>query len=167
MSGALVGSGSPPPIRVGARNHCMHSMYLAGVPMPASMLRQPIHFAPGAMPIWLPMSVVTDHRARGVRAVSLVVARERRIVPARVTDAVMNGVVPVVIVIGVLSVPAAVVRLERVMRPAHAGVRAGDDNVLSGKPERPYLRRMRVIDARFDRCRALKMRRRLVDIASG
>src|SRR6267143_442029 len=54
ISGAFVGSGSPPPIRVGARNHCMHSMYLAGVPALASMLRQPIHFAPGAIPIWLP-----------------------------------------------------------------------------------------------------------------
>ena len=28
----------------------MHSMYLAGVPVPTSMLRQPIHFAPGAIP---------------------------------------------------------------------------------------------------------------------
>jgi len=32
ISGALVGSGSVPLIRVGARNHCMHSIYLAGVP---------------------------------------------------------------------------------------------------------------------------------------
>ena len=54
MSGALAGSPWPPPIGVGARNHSMHSMYLAGVPLPASMLRQPIHFAPGAIPIWLP-----------------------------------------------------------------------------------------------------------------
>ena len=54
ISGALVGSGSLPSIRVGARNHCMHSMYLAGVPTFASMLRHPIHFAAGAMPIWLP-----------------------------------------------------------------------------------------------------------------
>src|SRR6185369_17146044 len=54
MSGALVGSGSLPLMRVGARNHCMHSMYLVGVPTPWSMLRQPIHFAPGAIPIWLP-----------------------------------------------------------------------------------------------------------------
>ena len=82
MSGALVGSGSPPPIRVGARNHCMHSIYRAGVPKFASMLRQPIHFAPGAIPIWLPMSVITDHGAGGVRPVSMVVARERRIVSA-------------------------------------------------------------------------------------
>src|SRR5262249_12724559 len=55
MSGALVGSGSFSLIRVGARNHCMHSIYRAGVPVLASMLRQPIHFAPGAIPIWLPM----------------------------------------------------------------------------------------------------------------
>ena len=55
LSNFFVGSGSPPPIRVGARNHCMHSMYLAGVPFPSSMLRQPIHFALGAIPIWLPM----------------------------------------------------------------------------------------------------------------
>src|SRR5437763_17069381 len=55
MSGALVGSGLPPPIWVGARNHSIHSMYLAGVPALASMLRQPIHFAPGAIPIWLPV----------------------------------------------------------------------------------------------------------------
>ena len=32
----------------------MHSMYLAGVPFPWSMLRQPIHLAPGAIPIWFP-----------------------------------------------------------------------------------------------------------------
>ena len=65
----------------------------------------------------------------------------------------MDGVVPVVIVIGVLAVPTAVMRLERVMRPANAGVRAGDNNVLAGESQRPYLRRMRVIDAGFDRCR--------------
>jgi hypothetical protein len=29
----------------------MHSMYLAGVPSPPSMFRQPIHFAPGAIPM--------------------------------------------------------------------------------------------------------------------
>jgi hypothetical protein len=62
MSGAMVGSGSPPPILVGARNHCMHSMYLAGVPALESMLRQPIHFAPGAIPICC-QAVVANHCA--------------------------------------------------------------------------------------------------------
>ena len=51
MSGALVGSPWPPPIGYGARKNSMHSMYLAGVPLPPSMFRQPIHFAPGAIPI--------------------------------------------------------------------------------------------------------------------
>jgi hypothetical protein len=88
---------------------------------------------------------------------SVVIARKRRIVPARITDAVMNGIVPVIIVIGILAVPAAVMRLERVMCPALAGVRIGDDNSLSVEPERPYLRRVRVIDARFDRRRSLQV----------
>ena len=56
ISGALVGSPSlgVQLIGKGARKNSMHSMYLAGVPSPPSMLRQPIHFAPGAIPIWLP-----------------------------------------------------------------------------------------------------------------
>ena len=63
----------------------------------------------------------------------------------------MNGVVPVIIVIRIDSVPAAIMRLERVMRPANAGVSAGNNNVLPGEPQRPDLGRMRVIDARLDR----------------
>ena len=75
----------------------------------------------------------------------------------------MDGVVPVVIVIGILAVPTAVMWLERVMRPANASVCAGYNNVLSGKTQCPYLWGMRVIDARFD-CRGpLEVRRRLVD----
>src|SRR4030095_14129371 len=57
-SGALVGSpwlGSPP-TGYGARKNSMHSMYRAGVPAPSPMLRQPMHCAPGAMPICLPAS---------------------------------------------------------------------------------------------------------------
>ena len=51
-SGAFVGSPCrAPPTGFGARKNSMHSMYVAGVPLPWSMLRQPIHFAPGAMPI--------------------------------------------------------------------------------------------------------------------
>src|SRR4029077_2477669 len=54
ISGALVGSPWPPPIGYGARKNSTNSMYLDGVPLPWSMLRQPIHLAPGAIPIWLP-----------------------------------------------------------------------------------------------------------------
>ena len=82
-----------------------------------------------------------------------IVARERRIVPARVADAVMDGVVPVVIVVGVHSVPAAIVRLKRVMRPANTGIGAGNNDVLPGESQRPYLRRVRVIDPWLDRFR--------------
>ena len=69
---------------------------------------------------------------------------------ARISGAIVNGIVPVVIVIGVLTVPTAVMRLERVMRPAHAGIGARYDNTLPGETQRPYLWRVGVIDARFD-----------------
>ena len=88
---------------------------------------------------------------------SIVITGKLRIEAARIGGAVVNGIVPVIIVIGIHSVPAAIVRLEGVVRPAHAGVRAGYNNVLSGKTQRPYLGRMRVIDARFDCCGSQKM----------
>ena len=94
-----------------------------------------------------------------------VVAREWRIVPAGVADAVMNGVVPVEIVIGVYSVPAAVMRLKRVMRPANTRISAGNHNVLPRESERPHLRCVRVTDARLDRLRTLEIRRRFSDRA--
>ena len=115
----------------------MHSMYLAGVPLPWSMLRQPIHFAPGAIPIWLITAIVTDRRANGVRAMEEIIARLRRIVPARVAHAVMNGVMPVKIVIRVCSIPAAVVRLERVMCPANAGISSCNNNSLASEIRAP------------------------------
>ena len=86
----------------------------------------------GRHPDLVAHAIVADRGTSGVAAVAVVVARERRIVAARVADTVMNGVVPVVIVIGVLSVPATVVRFQRVMRPANTGIRASNDNILSG-----------------------------------
>ena len=104
--------GSPPPIGYGARNHSMHSMHRAGVVKSAGPLscgtRSTLLRAPCRS------GCPCRHRqslCRCVAAVGVIVARERRIIPARVADAVMNGVMPVVIVIGVLSVPATVVRL--------------------------------------------------------
>ena len=89
----------------------MHSMYLAGVPLPSSMLRQPIHFAPGAIPIWLPAP-------SSPIAVPVVWVPWKKSsqgngesLPQGLPTAIMNGVVPIVIVIGVHSVPAAIVRL--------------------------------------------------------
>ena len=91
-------------------------------------------------------AIVSDHGAYRVAAVTEVVAWKRRIIPARVPDAIMNGIMPVVIVIGVLTIPTAIMRLKRVMRPANASIGAGYDNILSGKTQRPYLGGMRVID---------------------
>ena len=108
-------------------------------------------------------AIVSNHCACRVAAVTEVIAWKWRIIPARVSDAIMNGIMPVVIVIGVLTIPTAIMRLKRVMRPPNARIGAGYDNVLAGKTQRPYLGRMRVIDARLY-CRGpLEMRRRLVD----
>ena len=46
-----------------------------------------------------------------MRAVKEIIARKRRIITTRIAAAIMNGVVPIVIVIGVHAVPAAIVRL--------------------------------------------------------
>src|SRR5437763_6031092 len=48
-------------------------------------------------------AVVADHGANCVRAVTDVVARLSRIVPARVADTVMDRVMPFIVVIGVLA----------------------------------------------------------------
>ena len=67
----------------------------------------------------------------------------------------MDGIVPVIIVIRILAVPPTVMRLQSVMRPAHARVCASDDNLLSCEAFGPYLRRVRVIDAGFNGIRLL------------
>src|SRR5687767_588152 len=55
-SGARLGSpcAGVPPTGYGARKNSKHSMYVIGVPAPWFMFRQPIHLAPGAIPIWWP-----------------------------------------------------------------------------------------------------------------
>jgi hypothetical protein len=49
--GRRAGFGFWPARFVGATKNWKHSVYVAGVPLPWSMFRQPIHFAPGATPI--------------------------------------------------------------------------------------------------------------------
>ena len=73
---------------------------------PTSMLRQPIHFAPGATPIWLPAPSSPDCRAGGVRAVALVIAGGSELLAARVAAAAVDGVVPVIVMVGGSAVPA-------------------------------------------------------------
>jgi hypothetical protein len=100
-------------------------------------------------------AVIADSSAGGVRAVEEIIARSLRIVAARITNAVVDRIVPIVIVIAVRPIPAAVVRLQRVVRPTNAGIGAGNNNVLPGVTKRPYLRGMGVLDSRFDRGRTL------------
>src|SRR4029077_15410342 len=95
-------------------------------------------------------AIVADRCTGGVRAMEEVVARKWRIVPARVADAIMDGVVPVVIVVGVLPVPTAVVRLKRIMGPANAGIGARNHDILARESQRPYLRRVGVSDSWVD-----------------
>ena len=67
-------------------------------------------------------------------AMSIVVARQRRVVTTWISDAVMNGVMPVVIVIGRDSVPASVMRLQRIVCPTVASIRAANRNSLTPEP---------------------------------
>src|SRR5207249_4385935 len=104
-------------------------------------------------------AIVADRCAYGVAAVEVIIARLWRIVAAGVADAVVDGVVPVVIVIGGYSIPAAVVRLERVMSPPNTGIGAGNDDILPIESERPEVRRVRVNDSRRDGRRRIRWQR--------
>ena len=65
---------------------------------------------------------------------------------------------PIVIVVGVLSVPTTIMPLERVVCPTLARVGAGYRNSLSSKAQRPHIRRVCVVDSRFDGRRKLRLR---------
>jgi len=114
-------------------------------------------------------AIVANCRANGVTSVKKIIARLRRIIPARVPHAVMDGVVPVKIVIGVGSIPTTVVRLECVMCPANPGIGARNNNSLAAKSECPHVRRVRVSDPWLDRrrrSRDARLQRRVIDRAS-
>ena len=124
----------------------MHSMYLAGVPLPSIHVAATDPLCSGRHADLVTRAIVADRCPRGVSTMKEIIARKRRIVTARIAAAIMNGIVPVEIVIGVLSVPTAIMRLKRIMRPANARVGAGHNDVLPGESERPDLRRVRVVD---------------------
>ena len=87
-------------------------------------------------------------------AVAVVVTRGGCVEPARVravaVDVAVDRVVPVVVVVGCRAGPAAVVRLEGVVRPAHAGVLVADHDPLAGEAHRPELGSVHLDDARLD-----------------
>ena len=97
--------------------------------------------------------VIPNRSPDRMRAMTVVVARERRIIAAGISNAVVNGVMPVVVVIGCDSIPAAVMRLQRVVCPTLTGISAANRNSLASEPQRPDIRRVRVGDVRFNRLR--------------
>ena len=122
----------------------------------------------GRHPDLVGAAIVTDRCARSMAAMKEIVTRLWRIRAANAATG-MNAVMPAKIVIRVDSVPAAVMRFERVVRPANTGIRAGNDNSLPSEPKRPDIRRVRVSNARLDRRRrrgAAGLQRRLLDRAS-
>ena len=102
--------------------------------------------------------VIADRRPDRMRAVSVVVTREWRIIAAGISNAVMDGVMPVVVVICCDSVPAAAMRLQRVVCPALTTVSIANCNSLASEPQRPDIRRVRVGDVRFNRLRRMWQR---------
>ena len=96
-------------------------------------------------------AVIADCGADRMRAMTVIVARERRIIAARISNAVVDGVMPVIVVIGCDSIPAAVLRLQRVVCPTLTSICAANCNSLPSEPQRPDIRRVRVGDVRFNR----------------
>ena len=90
--------------------------------------------------------VIPNRSPDRMRAMTVIVARERRIIAAWISNAVVDCVMPVVIVIGSNSIPTAIVRLQRVMCPTLTSIRAPNRNSLPSEPQRPDIRRVRVID---------------------
>lgn len=56
-------------------------------------------------------AVIPNCRPHRMRAMPNVIARKRRVIAAGISDAVVDGIMPVVVVIGHNSIPAAVLRL--------------------------------------------------------
>jgi hypothetical protein len=96
-------------------------------------------------------AIVADHRADCVAAMAEIIARLLRIVPARVARAIMNGIMPVEVVIGVDPVPAAIMRLKHIMRPANTSVCASNHDSFPFESKRPHIRRVRIGNSRLDR----------------
>ena len=103
-------------------------------------------------------AVIAHCRSDRMRAMANVVARKRRIIATGISNAVVNGVMPVVVVIGRDSIPAAVLGLQRVVCPTLASICAANCNSLASEPQRPDIRRMRVGDVRLDRLWFLQRR---------
>ena len=114
-------------------------------------------FREGRHPNLIAHVVIANRSPDRMRAMTNIIARKRRIIAARISNAVVDGVMPVVIVIGRDSIPAAVVRLQRVVCPTLTSICAANRNSLASEPQRPDIRRVRVGDVRFNRLRFMRL----------
>ena len=113
-------------------------------------------------------AIVPNRGAGRVRTMEEIITRLWRVRAANAA-AGMNRIMPAKIVIRVDSVPAAVMRLERVMCPANTGIRTGNHDGLPLESERPDIWRVRVSNPRLNRHRrrrAAGSQRRLFDRTS-
>jgi hypothetical protein len=105
-------------------------------------------------------AVIAYRCARCVRAMAKTVARLGGIDATNANViAVVDGIVPVKIVIAVDPIPSAVMRLQGVMRPANTSVRAGYHDSFSFEPERPHIWCVCVGNPRFNRRRSARYAR--------
>ena len=89
-------------------------------------------FRAGRHPDLIARPIVPDGRPHSVCAVAVVIAR-LRVIRATSAAASMNAIMPVKIVIGDGSVPAAVMVLERIVRPSITGVCAAYNDTLTSE----------------------------------
>ena len=94
-------------------------------------------------------SVVASGGAGCVRAVPTVITGLLVVGAARSAPGV-DRIPPVVIVIGVNPVPATVMRFQRIVRPAHAGILIAHYDALPRKAHCPDLRRIHILHAPLD-----------------
>ena len=94
-------------------------------------------------------STVAHCRAGGVRPVAVIITEGQVVWAARSASRV-DAVVPIVIVISSNSIPATVMRFQRIVRPAHAGVLVAYYNPLPSEAHCPDLRGVHILHAPLD-----------------
>src|SRR5207237_2812598 len=103
-------------------------------------------------------AIVADRGPRGVSALTAIVARRERVRTAGAAAGV-NGIVPIEIVIGAHTIPAAILRLQRVMRPALARILISNYDACASEPHGPDRGSVHVSYAPFHGSRSGGIRR--------
>ena len=139
--------------QIGRRNHELKALDVSrrsAIPLVHVSAGHP--FCAGRDPDLVARAVVAHGGAGRVRPMTIIVARSICIgaahAPARV-----DRVVPVVIMIRGDAVPAAILRLERIVRPARAGIEIADNDAGALKAQSPDGRRVHIVHSPLHRGR--------------